>query len=353
MKTSEMTADLRKMVAGHDEIAATVEGAAKEIATLVSKVGGLSLKLSERLDALQEQADTHGFVVGQLLARITLLESRPHPAPASGDCHDANNCQAMRVLEAVAAACGMDNAYTGPLVERISERMVDLHRLASAAPESGGVASEVERELRSLAHGLHVWPGVSNQLIALADRLAPPAKASEPHEPGPGTRRLCYPFSTETCDDPKCTCRDERAEAAGMPKPAPIPDAGKLADDGLRKRAEELVRAWSKTYPTIYFTTMEFEDLVVHLLAFARSATGSKVSDVNVAAVIDKHSTRAARGLAKYGVTTERGDLSTTEWLGHLQEELMDAAVYVQRLLAEFARLNPLAAGDNEINGKD
>ena len=33
----------------------------------------------------------------------------------------------------------------------------------------------------------------------------------------------------------------------------------------------------------------------------------------------------------------ERTDLSTIEWLTHLQEELMDAAVYVERLLRDLS----------------
>ena len=44
---------------------------------------------------------------------------------------------------------------------------------------------------------------------------------------------------------------------------------------------------------------------------------------------------RAKVGKAKYGVTMERMDLTLLEWLQHLQEELMDAAVYVQRLMEE------------------
>lgn len=44
---------------------------------------------------------------------------------------------------------------------------------------------------------------------------------------------------------------------------------------------------------------------------------------------------RAEVGKNKYGVTMERGDLSLLEWLTHLQEELMDATVYVQRLIEE------------------
>lgn len=44
---------------------------------------------------------------------------------------------------------------------------------------------------------------------------------------------------------------------------------------------------------------------------------------------------RGKVGKAKYGVTMERGDLDLLDWLQHLQEELMDAAVYVQRLMQE------------------
>ncbi len=49
--------------------------------------------------------------------------------------------------------------------------------------------------------------------------------------------------------------------------------------------------------------------------------------------VINKIRSRADAGKAKYGVTMERTDLTNAEWLQHLQEELMDAAVYVEKLL--------------------
>ena len=55
--------------------------------------------------------------------------------------------------------------------------------------------------------------------------------------------------------------------------------------------------------------------------------------------VINKIRQRAEVGKNKYGVTMERTDLNTLEWLVHLQEELMDASVYVERLLDEFKRL--------------
>ena len=49
---------------------------------------------------------------------------------------------------------------------------------------------------------------------------------------------------------------------------------------------------------------------------------------------------RAKFGKAKYGVTMEREDLTLQEWLQHAQEELMDAAVYIEKLKEKFKELN-------------
>lgn len=62
---------------------------------------------------------------------------------------------------------------------------------------------------------------------------------------------------------------------------------------------------------------------------------GAEMADKHVESVITKHRERAARGLSKYGVTLERTDLSRLDWLRHLQEELMDAAAYAERLIAD------------------
>ena len=48
--------------------------------------------------------------------------------------------------------------------------------------------------------------------------------------------------------------------------------------------------------------------------------------------VIDRIRERQATGRAKYGTTMERTDLDLGQWLQHLQEELLDAAVYVEKL---------------------
>ena len=55
----------------------------------------------------------------------------------------------------------------------------------------------------------------------------------------------------------------------------------------------------------------------------------SKIEDK----VCAKIQARAEVGEKKYGTTMEREDLNLTEWLTHLQEELMDATVYVEKLI--------------------
>lgn len=58
--------------------------------------------------------------------------------------------------------------------------------------------------------------------------------------------------------------------------------------------------------------------------------------DPNVVAVCDKYKERAEAGMLKYGTNTTRSDLNREEWLTHLQEELMDATIYIERLKKEL-----------------
>ena len=57
----------------------------------------------------------------------------------------------------------------------------------------------------------------------------------------------------------------------------------------------------------------------------------SKIEDK----VIDKINARAALGKNKYNTTMERTDLTRLEWLQHAQEEAMDLAIYLQKLIDE------------------
>jgi len=54
--------------------------------------------------------------------------------------------------------------------------------------------------------------------------------------------------------------------------------------------------------------------------------------DPIVASVIRKMYNRSQVGIKKYGTTMERDDLSYAEWLTHLQEELMDSIIYLEKL---------------------
>jgi hypothetical protein len=60
--------------------------------------------------------------------------------------------------------------------------------------------------------------------------------------------------------------------------------------------------------------------------------------DPNVEAVRLKLKQRAEVGLAKYKTDTTRKDIDLIGWLQHLQDELMDASVYVQRLIIEASK---------------
>lgn len=68
----------------------------------------------------------------------------------------------------------------------------------------------------------------------------------------------------------------------------------------------------------------------------------SKSDDINVEAVRQKLLDRSIVGLKKYGVTTERDDLSTLDWLNHWQQELLDASLYVEVLIQKWFSENNL-----------
>jgi len=55
----------------------------------------------------------------------------------------------------------------------------------------------------------------------------------------------------------------------------------------------------------------------------------SKIEDSVCKKILD----RAKVGKEKYGVTMERKDLNFKQWMTHLQEELMDAVVYIEKVI--------------------
>ena len=60
-----------------------------------------------------------------------------------------------------------------------------------------------------------------------------------------------------------------------------------------------------------------------------------KHTDSIVEAVIAKFKQRSEVGINKYGKTLDRTDLNYKDWLNHIQEELMDAILYCERLRKE------------------
>ena len=61
--------------------------------------------------------------------------------------------------------------------------------------------------------------------------------------------------------------------------------------------------------------------------------------DPVVATVIQRMSDRSAEGMEKYGCTMMRDDVTTVGWIDHTIEELLDAAVYLERLKLNLTSL--------------
>ena len=64
------------------------------------------------------------------------------------------------------------------------------------------------------------------------------------------------------------------------------------------------------------------------------------MTDPIVEKVRQKLFERSQTGIKKYGVDMTRTDLSHKEWLIHAQEEALDFAVYLQRLIEDSDRIS-------------
>ncbi len=65
--------------------------------------------------------------------------------------------------------------------------------------------------------------------------------------------------------------------------------------------------------------------------------------------VIQQIEERAKVGFNKYGVTTDRSDLTILEWLQHLKEEQMDSLIYNQVLQNRLETLKDLCITYKEL----
>lgn len=57
------------------------------------------------------------------------------------------------------------------------------------------------------------------------------------------------------------------------------------------------------------------------------------MKDSIVEAVKAKYTERSETGIKKYNTTLDRDDLTVTEWLQHAQEEAMDLALYLEKVM--------------------
>jgi len=57
-----------------------------------------------------------------------------------------------------------------------------------------------------------------------------------------------------------------------------------------------------------------------------------EVTDSIVDTIIDKFVSRAKFGKNKYGTDLDRNDLSIIEWINHVQDELHDGILYLEKL---------------------
>lgn len=58
--------------------------------------------------------------------------------------------------------------------------------------------------------------------------------------------------------------------------------------------------------------------------------------DSILASVIEKYQERSKVGFKKYGTNLDRKDIDLLGWLNHLQEELMDATLYIEKLKSKL-----------------
>ena len=68
----------------------------------------------------------------------------------------------------------------------------------------------------------------------------------------------------------------------------------------------------------------------------SREESNSASDDTVVASVVRSFQERSRAGQLKYGTTLDRTDLTPVQWAHHMQEELMDAILYLERLKREI-----------------
>lgn len=66
---------------------------------------------------------------------------------------------------------------------------------------------------------------------------------------------------------------------------------------------------------------------------FLEAYMGKVTPDKVVRSVMKDLNERSNLGVNKYGTTLDRDDLNTSDWAQHLYEELLDASLYIKKLI--------------------
>lgn len=82
-----------------------------------------------------------------------------------------------------------------------------------------------------------------------------------------------------------------------------------------------------------------------------------RANSVILSSVIEDLKRRELKGLETYGTTMDRQDLTNEEWMTHLYEELLDASLYLKKLInatqrhTNLEKTNSGDAGENPTSG--
>ena len=117
-------------------------------------------------------------------------------------------------------------------------------------------------------------------------------------------------------------------------------DRYKAMKKGLGLTNSDIADIIGNTPDSIKSTTQPNKELPrwlkLAIVVFERMSKQKNMKDTIVEDVIGSFKQRSEVGIKKYNKTMDRNDLSSLEWLQHLQEELMDATLYIEKLKKEL-----------------
>lgn len=117
-------------------------------------------------------------------------------------------------------------------------------------------------------------------------------------------------------------------------------DRFKAMKKGLGLTNSDIANIIGNTSDSIKSTTQPNKELPrwlkLAIVVFERMSKQMKMKDTIVDDVIGSFKQCSEVGIKKYNKTMDRSDLSPLEWLQHLQEELMDATLYIEKLKKEL-----------------